>query len=381
MKPQSFWNGSGRSRQGDSGIGMDAKMRHNTTVVAALVLLLAAPIWAQPTVEEDKATFTIQTRVVVAPVTVTNKNGNIVNNLTPKDFRLRDNNNFQQITEDIAHHPISMAIVVQASSEVEKILPAVLKLGSAIHAQILGEDGEAAVLQFDSRIVTLADFTSDPDKLSMALKKLKAGNASSRLNDATDEGISLLRKRPNSRRKVLLLISEPRDNSSELRPREVLTAAEFANVVIYSINISRIVAQAKVPPPMSRSVLDNRPPGAVYLGAGNVETPTVRSQQAVGNWAPLIEDIYDVAKGIFVANPLEVYTTYTGGRQYGFTTQKDLGRAVFQLGEELHSQYLLTYRPTNQEEAGYHKIVVDVLNSNVKIRARNGYYWAGKNIR
>ena len=261
------------------------------------------------------------------------------------------------------------------------MLPAVLKLGSAIHAQILGEDGEAAVLQFDSRIVTLADFTSDPDKLSMALKKLKAGNASSRLNDATDEGISLLRKRPNSRRKVLLLISEPRDNSSELRPREVLTAAEFANVVIYSINISRIVAQAKVPPPMSRSVLDNRPPGAVYLGAGNVETPTVRSQQALGNWAPLIEDIYDVAKGIFVANPLEVYTTYTGGRQYGFTTQKDLGRAVFQLGEELHSQYLLTYRPTNQEEAGYHKIVVDVLNSNVKIRARNGYYWAGKNIR
>jgi VWFA-related protein len=357
------------------------KMMYNTAVVAALVGLLAAPIWAQREADEDKATFSIQTRVVVAPVTVTNRNDNIVSDLAPKDFRLRDNGNLQQITEDIAVHPISMVIAVQASSEVEKMLPAIQKLGLAIHSQILGEDGEVAVLQFDSRIETLADFTSDPDKLSMALKKLKAGSAASRLNDATDEGISLLRKRPNSRRKVLLLISEPRDNSSELRPREVLTAAEMANVVIYSINISRIMAQAKVPPPASRSVLDNRPPGAVYLGLGNVETPTIQSQQAVGNWVPLIEDIYDVAKGLIVANPLEVYTTYTGGRQYGFKTQKDLGRAVFHLGEELHSQYLLTYRPTNQEEAGYHKIVVDVLNPDVKVRARNGYYWAGKNIR
>ena len=245
-------------------------MMHNTTVVAALVAWLAAPIWAQPPAEEDKATFSIQTRVVVAPVTVTNRNGNIVSNLTPKDFRLRDNGELQQITEDIALHPVSMVIVVQATLEVEKMLPAVQKLGSAIHAQILGETGEVAVLQFDSRIATLTDFTSDPDKLSMALKKLKAGNASSRLNDATDEGISLLRKRPNSRRKVLLLISEPGDNSSELRPREVLTAAELANVVIYSMNISRIMAQAKVSPPASRSVLDNRPPGAVFLGLGYV---------------------------------------------------------------------------------------------------------------
>jgi VWFA-related protein len=356
-------------------------MTRNRTVVAVLMVWLARLTWAQPPANEDKATFNIQTRVVVAPVTVTNKNGDIISNLTPKDFRLRDNGNFQQITEDISLHPISMVIVVQSSSEVERMLPAILKLGSAFHAQILGEDGEAAVVKFDSRIVTLADFTSDPDQLSMALRKIKAGNAASRLNDAAAEGISLLRKRPNSRRKVMLLISEPRDNSSDLKPREVLTAAELANIIIYSINVSRIVAQAKAPPPASRSLLNNRPPGAVYLGAGNIETPTIQSQQAVGNWMPLIEDIYDTAKGLFVANPLEVYTNYTGGRQYDFKTQKDLGRAIFRLGEELHSQYLLTYRPTNQEEAGYHKIVVDVLNPDVKIRARNGYFWGGKNIR
>jgi len=200
------------------------------------------------------------------------------------------------------------------------------------------------------------------------------------LNDATVEGINLLRKRPNSRRKVLLLISESRDNGSELKSREVLSAAEFANIVIYSIDISHLMASITAPPSANRSVLDNRPPGAVHLPAGVVETPTTQSQQAMGNWVPLMKDIFLAAKGVFVSNPLEVYTTYTGGREYSFKTQRDLERAISDLGEELHSQYLLTYIPSNQDEGGYHNIQVQVVRPNLKIRARDGYYWAGNKV-
>ena len=100
-------------------------MIRSTTTLAALYL--SARILAQTT-QEDKATFSIQTRLVITPVTVTNHNGNIVKDLTPKDFRLRDNDSLQQITEDIALHPISMVIAVQASSEVERMLPPVQKL-------------------------------------------------------------------------------------------------------------------------------------------------------------------------------------------------------------------------------------------------------------
>ena len=153
----------------------------------------------------------------MTPVTVTDKSGNIVNGLTVKDFRLEDNRKPQAITEDVATHPISMVIAVQANLEVEKMLPMIQKLASSIQAQVLGDDGEAAVIEFDHRIQTLTDFTSDPDKLAAALKKLKAGSSQSRLNDATIEGINLLRKRPDSRRKVLLLISESGDKSSELQ--------------------------------------------------------------------------------------------------------------------------------------------------------------------
>ncbi len=349
----------------------------NAIAASLLGTLVSVVAWAQDPPPSDKADISITTHFVMTPVTVTDRRGNIINGLTVKDFRLEDNKKPQSITEDVAIHPISMVIAVQANLEVEKMLPMIQKLASSIQAQVLGDDGEAAVLQFDHRIITLTDFTSDPDKLAASFKKLKVGSAQSRLNDATIEGINLLRKRPDSRRKVLLLISESGDKSSELRPREVLSAAEFANVVIYSIDISKTMAQITAPPPETHSVLDNRPPGAVYLGGGNVETATTQSQNNMGNWAPLVKDIYDSAKGVFVPNPLKVYTTYTGGQQYPFKSQKDLDRAVSDLGQELHSQYLLTYRPSNQDEAGYHNIVVRVLKPDLYIRARDGYYWAG----
>jgi VWFA-related protein len=263
---------------------------------------------------------------------------------------------------------------------VEKILPQIQRLGSAIQAQVLGDEGEVAILEFDHRMQTLSDFTSDPDQISKSLKKLKPGSASSRLNDAAIEGVNLLKSRPQTRRKVLLLISESRDQGSELHAREVLSAAEFANIVIYSIDISHLMASLTASAPVGRSTLDNRPPGAVHLPGGAVETPTTQSQQAVGNWVPLVKEIFIAAKSVFVSNPLEIYTTYTGGREYSFMNQKSLDQAVSDLGEELHSQYLLTYIPNNKDEGGYHNIVVQVQKPGLKIRARDGYYFGGGKV-
>jgi hypothetical protein len=44
----------------------------------------------------------------------------------------------------------------------------------------------------------------------------------------------------------------------------VLSEAEFADVVIYAIDISKFVASVTAAPSANRSILDNRPPGAVF---------------------------------------------------------------------------------------------------------------------
>src|SRR5437879_12293656 len=130
-------------------------------------------------------------KFVLAPVSVTDRDGKFVDGLTPLDFRLLDNGKEQKITEDVASHPISLVVLVQANAGVEKILPQVQKIGSLIDGLVTGDNGEAAVVAFDHRIQTIAAFTSDPEKSSAAFKKLQPQRSPSRMNDATMEGIRM----------------------------------------------------------------------------------------------------------------------------------------------------------------------------------------------
>jgi VWFA-related protein len=350
-------------------------MRPLTCLFLASGLFAQAP---QTTGDKNDLTIIVNPTFVMVPVTVTTRDGTIVSGLNPSDFLLLDNDKRQRFTADLTTHPLSLVIVVQATDNMEKMLPQVQKLGNLLEAQVLGEEGEAAIIGFDHRIQKLIDFTSDATQLTNALKKLKPGSKSSRLNDATMEGIRLLKSRPGSRRRALLVIAEPHDKGSELRVREVLSEADFAGVAIYTVNVSSIIANATTSPSPARSVLDNRPPGAVHLPAGEVETPTTQSQNAMGNWIPLFKEVFTSAVDVFKKNPSEIYTEYTGGRGFPFGNQKELDRALTSIGEELHTQYLLTYSPNNQNEAGFHNIVVQVTKPDLKIRARDGYYIAGK---
>ena len=51
-------------------------------------------------------------------------------------------------------------------------------------------------------------------------------------------------------------------------------------------------------------------------------------------------------------------------------------QALARIGEELHSQYLLSYNPSNKEEGGYHTIRVAVEKPGLKVRTRTGYWMA-----
>jgi len=346
------------------------------TGLVAFLVAQDPPKPAQTKENEDDAKFRISVTRVLAPVTVTDRDGNFVTGLTPYDFRLFDNGKPQAITEDVASHPISLVVVVQANAATEHVIKQVQKLGSVIEGTILGETGEVAVIAFDHRTQTLTPFTSEPGKVGEALKKLKPGSYSANLNDATMAAINMLRTRDIARRRAILLISESRDKGSEMSVRDVLTNAEFSNVVIYAVNISHLLTSLTTSP--APPAPDNRPPGAIHLPAGVVSTPTTESQGATGNYIPVFVEIFKAAKGIFVPNPLDVYAKYTGGREYAFKSQGALERSVSDIGAELHSQYLLAFRPANETEGGFHEITVQILKPELKVRTRTGYWTAAK---
>jgi hypothetical protein len=93
-------------------------------------------------------------------------------------------------------------------------------------------------------------------------------------------------------------------------------------------------------------------------------------------FAPLITEIFRGVKGIFVDNPIEVYTQYTGGKEIGFVSQQDLERAAASIGREIHNQYVITYNPNNKHEGGLHHIRVDVTQPGLEVRTRRGYWMA-----
>ena len=344
------------------------------------VVLLCCTLTAQQQVPEPPQTdIRVLVTEIVAPVTVLDHDGNIVNGLQPHQFRLFDNGKEQDIRVDVTYQPLSLVIAVQSNSAVEVVLPQIQKIGSLLEAFVVGELGEAAVLAFDHRFRVMQDFTPDVSKISEALRKITPGSSSSRMVDAVHESVRMLRRRPANRRRVILLISETRDIASEGKARNTLIEAQLANSSIYTVNINRLVttltgkAQPPRPdplPPAARSMPPNVPatPNTVAQKSGN--------QGGSADFVPLMVEVFRDVKSIFVNNPVELFTKGTGGAEFSFVKQKGLEDAIAKIGEELHSQYLITYNPSNKDEGGFHEITVTVDRSDVKVRTRPGYWLA-----
>lgn len=347
-----------------------------------VILLMCAAGLAQTPGQDSKqdqekdAVIRVPVNVVIAPTTVRDRGGSFVSDLQLGDFQLFDNNKLQRITADVRDEPLSLVVAVQKSYNLDQILPKIQRIGSMLTNLLAGQDGEVALVAFDHRIQTAQDFTNEPTKISEALKNLKPGSPNHAVIDAEMACIRMLKKRPVDRRRVLLLIAEKRDKGSEAHVREALTEAEFANVTIFSVDISSLVAT------LTGSAVPPRPPAipttAEHIPAGGALTPTTIEQNYyLGNYIPVFVDIFKAVKSIFVDDTLDVFTRFTGGKEYSFVSEKSLEKAVQGIADELHSQYLLSYVPNDMAEGGFHEIKVVVNRPGLEVRTRPGYWVAG----
>lgn len=345
---------------------------------------LTLPAWAQKPAEkvpeetaEDLARFVTFTRQVIAPTTVTDRNGKYVAGLQPHEFSLVDRGKVQKIQVESAIQPLSIVVCVQANNTVESVLPNIKKIGPLLEGTILGEQGQAAIVAFDHRVRVMQDWTRDSDAMTKALNKINAGSTTSAMTDAVITAARMLRNRPKEHRKVILLIAETRDKGSEGKTRQALLDLQFGNILLFSLNINRLVTSllTKQPPPRPPAI----PSSARHTAPGAINTPETMNAYTGhynGNAVPLIVEAFRQVKSIFIDNQLEAYTKATGGTERSFLSYKDLERVVMDIGEELHSQYMISYSPSNPDEGGYHEITVEVNRGGLKVRTRPGYWMA-----
>jgi VWFA-related protein len=356
------------------------KLRRILRPVVGLALCSSLVVAQTPGVLAEVDTPIIRTSVtnIVAPVLVTDKDGNIVDGLQANQFHLWDNGKEQNIQVDVSYEPISLVIAIECSARVESILPQIRHLGSLVQT-IIGTQGEAAVIKFDGRLATMQDFTNDPDKIKVAINKINAGSSGTRMIDAVDRGVYMLKKRPKNNRKIILLVSETRDDGSETRLKEALIDANLTNTLIYTVDITQLVVRLTERPPDPGPT--RRDPTVMNNPLGIPNTPTTMDQNyGMGNrvqFVPLLKEIYTDAKGLFVKDPATQFARSTGGQEFYFLRQKGMEEAVQRIGTEIHSHYMISYKPNNQADGGYHTISVSIDRSNLICKTRPGYWLGG----
>jgi VWFA-related protein len=331
-------------------------LEHMRRASACLLCVLAA-VTAQerpsqsdnPRAQTPRApTFEAQTKVVQVPVIVTTKDGRTVDDLTAGDFKVLDNGVPQPVTMDdfiSGLAPLSLAIAIQSSGTSKLTLAKVSRIGGMIQPLVTGTKGQAAVVTFDKEIKWLQDFTRDSNKISGAVRSLKAATAAgARMFDTIAEIADRMKRRPG--RRVLLLISESRDQGSETKLQQAMEIVEREGIEVFGAHYS--------PGAMSWMILKSE------------DFPE----------KPELDKLFFVQLArLAMTNQVQALALATGGLDLPYVGERGIEDAIQRLGSEVHSQYILSF-PQRGDAAGLHQIEVSVPNrGDLRIRSRR-VYWA-----
>jgi hypothetical protein len=344
------------------------------------MVLLVAVCFGQETVLRSKS------ELVLAPVSITDRGGRYVRDLSEEDLAVYDDNVVMRIRLEDVTLPISLAIVVQTTPESQIVLDKLRKATGVIGPMITGFQGEAAVIAFGRSVEVKQPFTSNDVEIAGAIRRLDAAGSGAGVADAVTAGLKLLAARPKERRRVLLVLSEKHDfSSNKERIGAAALLAQRENVTVYSMTFSPSVSQwtNKVP------VYCDPPPPSFKCRrctCGNCGNQCDREdgkpqeyvppQAAYGlNLGALSEAVAKAAQ----PNSGEILAQFTGGEQISFATKTGLEGVLEKIGRDVHGQYLVSYQAPHAGPGRFHRIRVEVrtegkVRRDLVVRARPGYW-------
>ena len=245
-------------------------------VVSALVLSssFALPVAAQ---NEPVATFKSGVDLVSVSAVVRDKKGRVVRSLTPKDFVVMDGGNQRKIVELHSDEaaPASVALLVDGSGSmaVGAALDSSRHICDWVLTTLDEKKDDAALLSFDTRLLTLRDFTKRFETIRTGLGELEAFGSTS-LYDAIAGASAIVAERASNRRAVIVL-TDGADTTSLYTPQEVAWISSTIDVPVYVFAVSQTAApeaaskEKKVPPPPNPLADLARATGGDYFIAGS----------------------------------------------------------------------------------------------------------------
>lgn len=308
---------------------------------------------------------------VIVPVTITDKNGNLVLDLSQRDFQIFDGGEKQTIDHwELGSQSLAIALVIETSSHIRMMAPTIHRIGAIFTEAVMAANGEAAVITFDSEVALRQAFTDDHNAIEKAIASTTFETDESHLYDGMAKAVEVLRASARDSRRIMLVVGESQDIGSQAKLGRVLQDAELADITIYAIGPSSTTADLRyghggleqIKPSASAPPVSIEPPGKGPRGEPYFDylTPAIwlltRGTNEIGN------------------HQLEIAAAATGGIHYRALKDSTILAALDKIASELHAEYLLSYAPTSDRPAGFNPIRVDVGRANLKIRTRPGYY-------
>jgi VWFA-related protein len=299
---------------------------------------------------QEQVTIRVPVRLVTAPTLVFTDDGRLLTDLKLSDFRLYDNERLQKIAVESGAAPVSVAVAVQTNLDVRAYVPFIAKVGSVVETMVAGEEGDSALLTYNSEVQVRKRFGSGD--LQKELRAISPSGLRARSLDAGMQAVRMLAEQPPSRRRVLLLIGQALDDGSEAKLAALQDEAEKQNVAVFALVLPEIG---------KNFISDNFSlQGQPAEGGGFI---------ASTNLLKLISVLSHAGDGAADADPFTALSTATAGGLFHFRKQDELESILAAVGVQLRSGYLLSYY-ANTAEAGKHKIrvEVDVTGANVRTR-------------
>ncbi len=261
--------------------------------------------------------------MVFVNVSVSDSLNRYVTGLDQDHFQVFENKVEQEIVHFNQHYaPVSVGIIFDISGSMKE--NANIKKAKNAITQFLeygNPEDEYLLITFNHTTKLVRDFSEKESALQNDILFQKPGGNTS-LYDAVYMGLSYVMEGKNEK-KALILITDGEDNSSRYSVGEIREFAKESSVQIYSIG---------------------------QLGDN-------------GYGMPIIRDIVGI----------------TGGRAFFPGNFNELDYYIDLIHAELRNQYVLGYRPTNQDHDGKWRRIQVKLDApkglpKLKVHAREGYY-------
>ena len=307
----------------------------------------ASPVSNAPdtTQQEDRAATTLKVNVNLVSLyyTVRDKRGGLVPNLTKDDCNILEDKQPQKIKNFSAESdlPLTLGILLDTSGSQQNVLPMEQQTGGAFLSRVLRSKDEAFLISFDINVELLSDYTSNAHALSRAMDKaqINTGSGGGGMPTGTPRGTLLYdavflathdKLQQETGRKAIIILSDGEDQGSTEKLQGAIEAAQKANTIVYVLLIA------------DRGFYGRGMYGMGYSG------DAVMRQLAEA----------------------------TGGRMIDVGNNgKKMEDAFSQIEEELRTQYVASYTPTNDKlDGSYRKIDVQCKGDGLKAQARKGYY-------